>query len=93
MAKAAPRKMIKDINGGVLVQDVDTDLIAEWKDVTQTAFDDSKKALAEFGLAAAKHTKSNAIMIVQEYKAGQFRVSPTGLTLCASCRSPKRLKT
>lgn len=78
MAKAAPRKMIKDINGGILVQDVDTDLIAEWKVVTKTAFDESKKALAEFGVAAAKHTKSNAIMIVQEYKPGQFRVLGMG---------------
>jgi len=78
MSKAAPRKMIKDINGGVLVQDVDTDSIAEWKDVTKTAFDQNKRALAEFGIAAAKHTKSNAIMVVQEYKAGQFRVLGMG---------------
>lgn len=78
MAKAGARQMIKDINGGLLVQDVDTDLVADWKTVTQTAFDESKKALAEFGIAAAKHTKSNAIMIVQEYKAGQFRVLGMG---------------
>lgn len=78
MSKAAPRKMIKDINGGILVQDVDTDLIAEWNVVTKTAFDESKKALAEFGIAAAKHTKSNAIMVVQEYKPGQFRVLGMG---------------
>lgn len=78
MAKAAPRKMLKDINGGLLVQDVDTELIAEWNVVTKTAFDESKKALAEFGIAAAKHTKSNAIMIVQEYKPGQFRVLGMG---------------
>jgi phosphoribosylaminoimidazolecarboxamide formyltransferase/IMP cyclohydrolase len=78
MTKAAPRKMIKDINGGILVQDVDTDAIAEWKDVTKTAFDQSKRALAEFGIAAAKHTKSNAIMVVQEYKPGQFRVLGMG---------------
>jgi phosphoribosylaminoimidazolecarboxamide formyltransferase/IMP cyclohydrolase len=70
--------MVKDINGGILVQDVDTELITEWKDVTQTAFDPSKRALAEFGIAAAKHTKSNAIMIVQEYKPGQFRVLGMG---------------
>jgi len=78
MSKAAPRKMIKDINGGILVQDVDTDSIAEWKDVTKTAFDQNKRALAEFGIAAAKHTKSNAIMVVQEYKPGQFRVLGMG---------------
>ncbi len=78
MAKAGPRKMIKDINGGIPVQDVDTRLIAEWTVPTTTPFDESKKALAEFGIAAAKHTKSNAIMIVQEYKAGQFRVLGMG---------------
>jgi len=78
MAKAVPRKMIKDINGGLLVQDVDTDSIAVWKDVTQTAFDESKKALAEFGIAAGKHTKSNSIVVVQEYKPGQFRVLGMG---------------
>ena len=78
LTKGAPRKMIKDINGGILVQDVDTELVADWKNVTKTAFDESKRALAEFGIAAAKHTKSNAIMIVQEYKPGQFRVLGMG---------------
>ncbi len=78
MVKAAPRKMIKDIHGGLLVQDVDTELIADWREVTKTAFDNSKKALATFGLAAAKHTKSNAIVIVQEYKLDQFRVLGMG---------------
>lgn len=78
MAKAAPRKMIKDINGGILVQDVDVDSIAEWTVPTATEFDETKKALAEFGIAAAKHTKSNAIMVVQEYKPGQFRVLGMG---------------
>ncbi|MFA5689220.1 MAG: bifunctional phosphoribosylaminoimidazolecarboxamide formyltransferase/IMP cyclohydrolase [Kiritimatiellales bacterium] len=78
LTKAAPRKMVKEINGGILVQDVDTALIAEWKNVTETAFDESRRALAEFGIAAAKHTKSNAIVIVQEYKPGQFRVLGMG---------------
>lgn len=78
MNQAASRKMVKDINGGILVQDADTELIAEWIVVTQAAFDESKRALAEFGIAAAKHTKSNAIMIVQEYKPGQFRVLGMG---------------
>lgn len=78
IAKAGSRKMIKDINGGLLVQDVDVELIKEWTVPTSTAFDQNKRALAEFGIAAAKHTKSNAIMIVQEYKAGQFRVLGMG---------------
>jgi phosphoribosylaminoimidazolecarboxamide formyltransferase/IMP cyclohydrolase len=78
MTKAASRKMVKDINGGILVQEVDTELTAEWNVVTKAAFDESKKELAEFGIAAAKHTKSNAIMVVQEYKPGQFRVLGMG---------------
>lgn len=78
MAEAAPRKMIKDINGGLLVQDVDIDLFNEWAVPTAAAFNETRKALAEFGLAAVKHTKSNAIMVVQEYKAGQFRVLGMG---------------
>jgi len=78
MAAAKPQKMVKQINGGLLVQDVDTDLIKDWTVPTSTPFDETKKALAEFGIAAAKHTKSNAIVIVQEYKAGQFRVLGMG---------------
>jgi len=46
--------------------------------VTEGAFDESKKALAEFGLKAAKHTKSNAIVLVQEYKPGGYRVLGMG---------------
>ena len=78
MGKALPQRMIKQINGGLLVQDVDTDLLAKWEVPTKVAFDESKKELALFGLAAAKHTKSNAIVLVQEYKAGQFRVLGMG---------------
>jgi len=78
MSVAKPQKMVKQINGGLLVQDVDTDLMEKWEVVTDGAFDESKKALAEFGIKAAKHTKSNAIVLVQEYKPGGYRVLGMG---------------
>ena len=77
ISKAEP-KMIKQINGGLLVQEIDVKLIDKWSVPTEVAFDSSKEALAYFGIAAAKHTKSNAIVLVQEYKPGQFRVLGMG---------------
>ncbi|WP_372794699.1 bifunctional phosphoribosylaminoimidazolecarboxamide formyltransferase/IMP cyclohydrolase [Pontiella sp.] len=78
MGKALPQRMVKQINGGLLVQDVDTEILESWNVPTKAPFDDSKKELALFGIAAAKHTKSNAIVLVQEYKPGQFRVLGMG---------------
>ncbi len=78
MGKALPQRMVKQINGGLLVQDVDTEILEKWEVHTKAPFDDSKKELALFGIAAAKHTKSNAIVLVQEYKPGRFRVLGMG---------------
>lgn len=78
MGKAQPQRMVKQINGGLLVQDVDTEIMESWSVPTKAPFDETKKELALFGIAAAKHTKSNAIVLVQEYKAGQFRVLGMG---------------
>lgn len=78
ISKAEPKKMIKQINGGLLVQEIDVKLIDKWSVPTEVAFDSSKEALAYFGIAAVKHTKSNAIVLVQEYKPGQFRVLGMG---------------
>jgi phosphoribosylaminoimidazolecarboxamide formyltransferase/IMP cyclohydrolase len=78
MGKALPQRMVKQINGGLLVQDVDVELLEKWEVPTKAPFDDSRKELARFGIAAAKHTKSNAIVLVQEYKPGQFRVLGMG---------------
>jgi len=75
---AKPQQMVKQINGGLLVQDLDTALTAAWDVQTKAAFDPGKKALALFGIAAAKHTKSNAIVLVQAYAPGQFRVLGMG---------------
>jgi phosphoribosylaminoimidazolecarboxamide formyltransferase/IMP cyclohydrolase len=78
MGKALPQHMVKQINGGLLVQDLDVELIEKWDVPTKKPFDESKKDLALFGISAAKHTKSNAIVLVQEYKPGQFRVLGMG---------------
>jgi phosphoribosylaminoimidazolecarboxamide formyltransferase/IMP cyclohydrolase len=78
MGKAVPQRMVKQIGGGLLVQDVDTEILEKWEVPTKVPFDDSKKELALFGIAAAKHTKSNAIVLVQEYKPGYFRVLGMG---------------
>ena len=81
---------MKQINGGLLVQEIDTELMHDWRVPAKAAFDSSKE-LAQFGIAAAKHAKSNAIVLVQEYKPGQFRVlgmgvdGLTGLIHCVSC--------
>jgi phosphoribosylaminoimidazolecarboxamide formyltransferase/IMP cyclohydrolase len=78
MGKALPQRMVKQINGGLLVQDLDTEILEKWEVPTKAPFDETKKELALFGIAAAKHTKSNAIVLVQEYKPGQFRVLGMG---------------
>jgi len=78
MGKPLPRRMLKDVNGGLLVQNVDVALTETWTVPTKAPFDESKKELALFGIAAAKHTKSNAIVLVQEYKPGFFRVLGMG---------------
>ena len=78
MGKALPQRMVKQINGGLLIQDVDTEILEKWEVPTKAPFDDSRKELALFGISAAKHTKSNAIVLVQEYKPGQFRVLGMG---------------
>ncbi|MFT7512513.1 MAG: phosphoribosylaminoimidazolecarboxamide formyltransferase/IMP cyclohydrolase [Candidatus Omnitrophota bacterium] len=78
MAKASSQRMTKHIHGGLLVQETDAELIESWTVPTKTPFTDAKKELALFGIAAAKHTKSNAIVLVQEYKPGQFRVLGMG---------------
>jgi phosphoribosylaminoimidazolecarboxamide formyltransferase/IMP cyclohydrolase len=78
MGKALSQRMVKQINGGLLVQDLDTEILESWSVPTEVPFAENKKELALFGIAAAKHTKSNAIVLVQEYKAGQFRVLGMG---------------
>ena len=62
----------------MLEQDRDRDLIERWDLVTTTPFPEEKRALAEFSWKAAKHTKSNAIVISVEYRPGCFMVLGMG---------------
>ena len=75
---AAQGTMVKHINGGLLVQDRDIDTIAHWTSPTATVFPEEKRGLAEFGMKACKHVKSNAIVIVREYAPGQFMLLGMG---------------
>lgn len=78
MSKAGQGLDVKQINGGWLVQDRDIDLISKFETVTARAFPESKRALAEFGMKACKHVKSNAILLVREYKPGFYSVLGMG---------------
>ena len=75
-----PRKArtFKEINGGLLVQDRDAEAEEQWVVPTEQLFPDEKRPLAEFGIKVCKHVKSNAIVIVREYKAGQFALLGMG---------------
>lgn len=63
---------VRQINGGMLVQDRDLGLTEQWVSLTATTFPEDKRALAEFGIKVCKHVKSNAIVIVREYAPGSY---------------------
>ena len=69
---------IRQVTGGLLVQDRDVDVLAHWMVPTTAFFPEEKKALAEFGIKACKHVKSNAIVLVREFSAGQFMLLGMG---------------
>ncbi len=73
-----PGKSVRQITGGLLVQDRDNALIRDWMTPTAAAFPDPKRQLAEFGIKVCKHVKSNAIVIVREYERGQFMLLGMG---------------
>ncbi len=66
------------ITGGMLVQSRNMGLYEKWEVVTQTGFPEEKRKLAEFALAACKHTKSNAVVIAREYEKGFFQILAIG---------------
>ncbi|HMP75991.1 MAG TPA: bifunctional phosphoribosylaminoimidazolecarboxamide formyltransferase/IMP cyclohydrolase [Kiritimatiellia bacterium] len=69
---------LRQVNGGLLVQDRDVDVLAHWMVPTAAYFPEDKKALAEFGIKVCKHVKSNAIVLVREYAPGQFMLLGMG---------------
>ena len=62
----------RPIEGGILVQTPDDVLVQEWKCVTETEFPEEKRALAEFGIIATRHLKSNSLSLVNEYQPGYY---------------------
>ncbi|MDO9098135.1 MAG: bifunctional phosphoribosylaminoimidazolecarboxamide formyltransferase/IMP cyclohydrolase PurH, partial [Candidatus Methanoperedens sp.] len=66
------------ISGGLLVQSRNNGLYEKWDVVTQAAFPEEKRKLAEFSLAACKHTKSNAVVLAREYEKGFFQILAIG---------------
>ena len=64
---AKPGKHVRQVNGGLLVQDKDVLVKAHWETPTEVTFPKDKIALAEFGIRVCKHVKSNAILLVREH--------------------------
>ncbi|MBI4532174.1 MAG: bifunctional phosphoribosylaminoimidazolecarboxamide formyltransferase/IMP cyclohydrolase [Candidatus Latescibacteria bacterium] len=68
----------RGIMGGILEQNRDRDLVEQWDVVTTMLFPEEKRGLALFAWKAAKHTKSNAIVIAVEYRPGNYMVLGVG---------------
>lgn len=76
--KPRARKVLKHVIGGLLVQDRDIEDIETWECVTSTPFPANKEKLAKFTWLVTKHTKSNAIVMCQEYKDGYYKILGLG---------------
>jgi phosphoribosylaminoimidazolecarboxamide formyltransferase / IMP cyclohydrolase len=72
-------KLYRSISGGMLVQDEDEGMDAEFKTVTEKPFEPGKVNLANFGIVACKHLKSNSIAIVTENEDGSFWLTGAGM--------------
>jgi phosphoribosylaminoimidazolecarboxamide formyltransferase/IMP cyclohydrolase len=64
--------------GGMLMQDPDNQLWEKWDVVTKTPFPESVQDLARFSMTACKNTKSNAIVLCEEYEPGCYHVLGMG---------------
>lgn len=69
---------LRQIGGGLLMQSRDIDTMAAWKVVTKAGFPGNMADLADFGVRACKHVKSNAILLVREYAPGRFQTLGMG---------------
>ena len=78
MTPPAAGRVIRQINGGLLLQDKDVTLAEQWTIPTEQVFPEEKRALAEFGMKVCRHVKSNAIVIVREYQTGCFSLLGMG---------------
>jgi len=69
---------VRQIGGGILIQKRDNQVMDAWSVKSKAAFPGNMAALAEFGVRACKHVKSNAILLVREYAPGQFQTLGMG---------------
>jgi phosphoribosylaminoimidazolecarboxamide formyltransferase/IMP cyclohydrolase len=74
----APGRALREALGGMLVQDSDNQLWDKWEVVTRAGFGDVSRELAEFSMTACKYTKSNAIVLCEEYEPGYYHVLGMG---------------
>ena len=70
--------VLKQVLGGMLTQDPDEDMWEKWEIVTKADFPENKKNLAQFSMIACKNTKSNTIVLCEEYEPGCFHVLGMG---------------
>jgi len=75
---AKDAQTLRQVGGGLLVQNRDNQVMANWEVKSEAAFPGNMAALAEFGVKACKHVKSNAILLVREYAEGQFQTVGMG---------------
>ena len=68
----------RQVLGGMLRQNPDTELFKEWRVVTKHSFPESLRELARFSMIACTHTKSNAIVLCEEYEPGFYHVLGMG---------------
>ncbi len=73
-----PGRAVRQITGGILVQDRDAKVMEEPSSVTAKSFPMEKIPLVEFGIKACKHVKSNAIVLVREWAPGCYSVLGMG---------------
>lgn len=78
LAAPLPRKLVRQINGGTLVQDADVNAPEGWTVVTRAPFPASLRPVADFGIRVCKHLKSNAILLARAYAPGQHAVLGMG---------------
>lgn len=79
-ALAAPlgRRLLRQINGGMLEQEADVGAAEGWDVVTEAPFPERLRGTADFGIRVCKHLKSNAILLAWEYAPGRHAVLGMG---------------
>lgn len=78
MTPAFEGRTLRQVGSGMLIQNRDVGEEERWVIPTEQAFPEEKRPLADFGIKVCKHVKSNAIVIVREYKPGQFSLLGMG---------------